>query len=376
MLYNSMSTHNIRMADPWITEHEVSTVTDMMRNGWKNYDYVEKFEPAFARYHDRVYGIMTPNCTSALHLLLLALGIEQGDEVIVPECTWTGSVAPITYVGAVPVFCDIQVDNWCLDPDSVVGRITEKTKAIIAVDLYGNMPDMDRLQAICDERGIYLIEDAAEALGSKYKGKRAGAFGVGSVFSFHRTKTLTTGEGGMLLLDDQKLYERAMFLRDHGRSKTVSYYTLEATPKYMPSNLQAAIGYAQFERLGELVARKREIFFGYKQRLADVADITMNEESENVYNGVWAPSVVFGSKHGVSKQMVMAGLKKQGLPSRPFFYPMSMLPAYACYGSGDSVRNPVAYDVSARGITLPAAYDITEDQMDIYCAGIKNILHG
>lgn len=373
---NNMSTHNIRMADPWVTEHEVSVVTDMMRNGWANYDYVEKFQPEFAAYHDRAYGIMTPNCTSALHLLLLALGIGQGDEVIVPECTWTGSVAPITYTGATPVFCDIEERNWCLDPESVLQRVSPKTKAIIVVDLYGNMPQMERLAQIGEDRGIALIEDAAEALGSKYKGKKAGSFGVGSVFSFHRTKTLTTGEGGMLLLDDHSLYERAMFLRDHGRSQSVPYYTIEATPKYMPSNLQAAMGYGQFQRLAELIAKKRQIFFGYKKRLAGVADMVLNEESNDVYNGVWATSLVLGKSHNMSKQLLMQGLQKQGLPSRPFFYPMSMLPAYASYGTGDQIRNPVAYDVSARGITLPAAYQMTEDQLDIYCAGIKNILHG
>ncbi len=216
----------IRMADPWITDHEIDVVTHAMKTGWKSYEYVEKFQPAFAAYHGRKYGIMTPNCTSAIHLLLLALGIREGDEVIVPEISWTGSTAPITYVRATPVFCDVEEKNWCLDPKSVEKRITPKTKAIIAVDVYGNMPNMDALTAIAKKHNLFLIEDAAEALGSEYKGKKAGSFGIGSVFSFHRTKTLTTGEGGMLLLDDQKLYERAMFLRDHGRHATIPYWRI------------------------------------------------------------------------------------------------------------------------------------------------------
>ena len=364
----------IRMADPWITEREVAMVTEAMRTGWKSYEYVEKFQPEFAAYHNRKFGIMTPNCTSAMHLLLLALGIGDGDEVIIPECTWTGSSAPITYVRATPVFCDIEEKSWCLDPKSVERRITPRTKAIIAVDLYGNMPDMDALAAIAKKHDLFLIEDAAEALGSTYKKKRAGSFGIGSVFSFHRTKTLTTGEGGMLLLDDEKLRARAMFLRDHGRHATIPYWTVEATPKYMPFNIQAAIGYAQFLRIEELVARKREIFFAYKKLFSDTPEVQLNEESATVHNGAWATSLVVGTSYRVAKQELLDELKARGLPSRPFFYPLSYLPAYAQYKTGSQGLNPVAYDVSSRGITLPAAYSLTDEQMERYAHAIKDIL--
>lgn len=366
--------YEIRMSDPWITEHEIATVNEAMKTGWKRYEYVEKFQPEFAAYHGRKYGIMTPNCTSAIHLLLLALGIGEGDEVIVPECTWTGSSAPITYVRATPVFCDIEATNWCLDPKSVESRIMPRTKAIIVVDLYGNMPDMDALEAIAKKHNLYLIEDAAEALGSTYKKKRAGSFGIGSVFSFHRTKTLTTGEGGMLLLDDKKLYERAMFLRDHGRHPTIPYWTLEATPKYMPFNIQAAIGYAQFQRIEELIARKREIYFLYKQLLSDMSDLQINEESDIVQNGVWATSLVIGKSYHITKQEMMDELKARGLPSRPFFYPLSFLPAYAHYKTGSQEINPIAYDISSRGITLPASFELTKEQIERYVQAIKDIL--
>jgi len=154
----------IRLADPSITKHEIDTVVKAMKTGWRSFEYVEKFQKEFAKYHGRKYGIMTPNCTTAMHLLLLALGIKRGDEVISPECTWTGSTAPITYVGAKPVFCDINRDNWCLDPKSVEKNITRKTKAIIAVDLYGNMPDMEKLTKIANKSkvprhifGFYLL---------------------------------------------------------------------------------------------------------------------------------------------------------------------------------------------------------------------------
>ncbi len=364
----------IRLADPWITKHEIDTVTKAMKTGWTNFEYVEKFQKEFATYHGRKYGIMTPNCTSAMHLLLLALGIKNNDEVIVPECTWTGSSAPITYVGAKPVFCDIDETNWCLDPISVDKNITKKTKAIIAIDLYGNMPDMKALTKIAKKHKIYLIEDAAEALGSTYKNIKAGKFGIGSVFSFHRTKTITTGEGGMLLLDDKKLYERAMFLRDHGRSKTIPYWIEEAAPKYTPFNIQAAIGYAQFQRINELVGKKRQILKWYKKHLANLKDIQLNQETKDIKNGAWITALVFGKSYGPNKKAVMASIEKQNLPARPFFYPLSSMPGYSKFKTGGKTKNPVSYDVSERGIILPAAFNLDENDIIRYCKAIKKAL--
>jgi perosamine synthetase len=364
------------MAGPWITEHEIKVVEDAMRNGWYEnaYHYVETFQKEFAAYHGRKYGIMTPNCTTALHLLLTGLGIGDGDEVICPECTWIATAAPITYLRAVPVFCDIEPENWCLDPESVRRSITPKTKAIIAVDLYGNMPLMDELRAVAEEHGLPLVEDAAEALGSVYKGTRAGKFGVGSVFSFHRTKTITTGEGGMLLLDDDALFERCMFLRDHGRVAGVPYYNSEVTYKYMPCNLQAALGYAQFQRIEELVGRKRALLRAYRERLADIGDLQFNNEPEHVVNGAWATTLVFGKSHGVTKADVMAGMEQRGIPSRPFFYPLSSLPAFPGRQQSCQAANPLAYDISARGINLSCAMNLTEEQIDTQCTAIRQIL--
>ncbi len=367
----------IFMAGPWITEHEIKVVEDAVRNGWYEhaYDYCEKFQREFAAYHDRKYGIMTPNCTTAIHLVLSGLGISEGDEVILPECTWIATGAGITYLRATPVFCDIDPINWCLDPQSVEKRITPRTKAIIVVDLYGNMPLMDGLVTIADRRGIPLIEDAAEALGSIYKGIKAGKFGIGSVFSFHRTKTLTTGEGGMLLLDNEQLYERCMFLRDHGRKPDgPMYYNYEVTYKYMPFNLQAALGYAQFQRVDELVGRKKGQLRVYRERLNDIDDIELNPEPEGGVNGAWITTVVFGKSHNLTKQEAMKKLIKIGIPSRPFFYPLSSLPAYPGCRAKYEPLNPVAYDISQRGINLPGAANLTEDQMDRICEGIKTIL--
>jgi len=367
----------IFMAGPWITELEIKIVEDAMRNGWYEnaYYYCEIFQKEFAKYHGRKYGIMTPNCTTAIHLLLTALGIKDGDEIIIPECTWIATVAPVTYLRATPVFCDIEATNWCLDPESVEAFITPKTKGIIIVDLYGNMPLMDRLNQISENRGIPLIEDSAEALGSTYRGVPAGRFGIGSVFSFHRTKTLTTGEGGMLLLDDDNLYERCMFLRDHGRRPDgPMYYNYEVTYKYMPFNVQAALGYAQLQRLNELVGKKRWIYQMYKERLAGIEEIQLNAEPEGVFNSVWITALVFGKSHNLTKQDAMAKLERLGLPSRPFFYPLSSLPAFPGFEEKYRNRNPVSYDIAARAINLPGALNMTEDQIDAVCSGIRRIL--
>lgn len=365
------------MAGPWITDLERKIVADALtEESWyeKRYHYVEKFEKEFAEYHDRKHALMTPNCHQAIHLLLLSLGIKKNDEVLVPECTWTGSVAPVTYCEAKPVFCDIEEKNWCINPKSIEKKISKKTKAIIAVDLYGNIPDMDKLKDISKRYEIPILEDSAEALGSKYKKIPAGKFGIGSVFSFHSTKTITTGEGGMLLVDNDEIFNKAKFLRDCGRSQKKPYNVLEASVKYMPDNVHAALGYAQFTRINEIIDKKRWILHKYKEKLSNIKDLQFNEESERVYNGVWAPSLVFGKEYNLTKEKIMRELNKKELPVRPFFYPLSSLSAYKKYKSGSKKENPIAYDVSSRGITLPNALILKEEEIDEYCNGIKNIL--
>ena len=364
----------IPISDPWITEHEKSVLLDMMTNGWDNYQYVEKFEKDFARWHDRKYALMTPCCTHALHLILIALGIEEGDEVIIPECTWTGSCAPIVYQRAIPVFADIDKNNWCLTAETISNKITQKTKAIIVVDLYGNMPEMEAIIEIADKNGIYLIEDAAEALGSSYKGVKAGKFGIAGAHSFHRTKTLTTGEGGMLLLDDDRIFERAHFLRDHGRSKTIPYFIEEVAPKYMPSNLAASLGYAQFQRIDQLVSRKQEILHYYKNKFSHLPDITLNTEDSKVTNGAWATTVAFGNSYNFNNHEINKHFEKEGIPFRPFFYPLSSLPAYKIFNNGGQKTNPVSYEVSNRAITLPSSYNITDNQMSQVCDAIIKLV--
>lgn len=367
----------IHMAGPSITQVEMDAVIDAMTTGWyeKPYWYVEEFQRTFAQWHGRRFGIMTPNCTTSIHLIMTALGIGPGDEVIVPDCTWIASAAPITYLGATPVFCDIDPVSWCLRPDSVRAALTPRTKAIVAVDLFGNMPDLEALQAIADDAGIPLLEDAAEAVGSVLHGRRAGSFGIASFFSFHRTKTITTGEGGMLLLDDEALAARCMVLRDHGRKPGGAMYVNdEVTYKYMPFNLQAALGWAQFQRVDELVAIKRNILQAYRDALADVPDIQLNPEPEGGVNGAWITGLVIGRSYDLNKARMMEQLAALGLPSRPFFYPLSSLPAYPGMREIYEPRNPVAYDISSRSINLPGAMNLLPEQIAQMCEGIRTVL--
>ena len=370
-----MNKKEIYMAGPSITDHEVNTVMDALKNGWYGKDayyYVEKFEKEFSKYHDRKFALMTPNCTTALHLLLTGLGIKDDDEVIVPDCTWVGSVAGITYLRAKTIFADIDKNNWCLSAKTIEEKITEKTKAVIVVDLYGNMPNYKEIEKLCKDKNLFLIEDSAEALGSKYDGIRAGKFGIGSTFSFHRTKTITTGEGGMLLIDDEKLYDRCKFLRDHGRQPG-TYFNTEITYKYMPFNVQAALGLAQFQRIDELVEKKRWIWNGFKERLSDIEDIYFNPEDSLTYNSVWATALILGDSHKLDRDSLLKAMNEINLPIRPFFYPLSSLPAFNEENIYKSL-NLNSYKISRKGVNLPCALNLDEDNLDFYSEKLKKIL--
>ena len=367
---------NLQYPKP-LLENELDQLISIAKSGlFSRYTghIVDELEEELASYYQTEYAVTCTSGTAALHGCLVALDLQPESEIITTSVADIGIVIPIMYENLIPVFADIDPDNWCLDPASVREKITDKTKAIIVVDLYGNMPDMDALEAISKEYDIPLIEDAAEALGSTYKGVRAGKFGVGGVHSFHRTKTIATGEGGVLLLDDNELFQRAKFLRDHGRSPENAYYTIEATPKYMPSNLQASMAWAQFQRIDELVSRKRYLLHRYKDNLSDIRDLQFNMETDDLVNGVWATTMVFGVSHGIKKLDAIERLAKLDVPARPFFYPLSSLPAYEHYETGSKDENPNAYNVSERGITLACDYNLTDEQIDFICDGIRTIL--
>ena len=364
----------IPVAGPWITQKEIDYVTDAVTNAWYSNAniYHDRFEKAFATYVGRKYAISLPSCTSALHLALLSLGVGVGDEVIVPDITWIATSAPITYVGATPVFADIDELSWCLSAESFAERITPKTKAVIIVDLYGNMPDMDAILEIAEKYGIAVIEDAAEAIGSEYKGKKAGSFGDVSTFSFHGSKTLTTGEGGMLVTDRKDIYQRCLFLRDHGRDpQSKMFWNTEVAYKYKMSSMQAALGLAQLERIEELINRKREIFAWYKESLDGFYGITLNQEADRVKNTYWMVTAILDEKLAVKKEDMIKRLKEQSIDARPFFYPLSTLPAYQGVLPEPQPQNTVSLSLSRFAVNLPSALNLTQEQVIYVTEGLK-----
>ncbi|MCL2624824.1 MAG: DegT/DnrJ/EryC1/StrS family aminotransferase, partial [Planctomycetaceae bacterium] len=290
--------NKIHYTKPSITEREIRYATEAATVGWgaRCYDYIDEFEKRFQDYLGVKYVHATSSCTGATHLGLVASGITSGDEVILGDINWIAVAAPMTYLGAKPVFVDVLPDTWCLDPAKVEEAITPKTKAIIAVHVYGNLCDMERLRKIADNHGLLLIEDAAEAIGSVYHGHKAGSLGDFGVFSFHGTKTITTGEGGMFVTNNEYLFNKVKTLNNHGRSPhTTKQFWAEAIGyKYRMSNIQAAIGCAQMERIDDLVAKKREIFLEYQKLFADTTDTIMNPEPTGIVNGYWMPTIVFG----------------------------------------------------------------------------------
>ncbi len=344
------------VAGPWITEKEIAYVTDAVTNCWYGAanKYVDEFENAFTKYLGRKYAISLPSCTAGLHLSLLALGIKEGDEVIVPDATWIASAAPIDYVGAKTVFADIDKDTWCLSADSVEKCITSRTKAIISVNLYGHMPDYDKLESIAKKHNISIIEDAAESVGSRYKGKLSGTFGEFSCFSFHGSKTLTTGEGGMLVTDDEELYKKCMIFRDHGRNPgDTLFQNIMVGYKYKMSSLQAALGLAQLERVDDLVEKKRQIFHWYEKAFTNTPGVSLNPNHKDVYNSYWMSTLLYDPKlYPITKFELIQKLKGCGVLTRPFFDPLSSLKAYDLREL--EKVNVNSYKTSAHGINLPS----------------------
>ena len=369
----------IPIAGPSITQREIDYATDAATHGWyaRAGEYPQRFEEAFANYIGVKHAVSLPSCTSGLHLALAALGIGPGDEVIVPDLTWIASAAPISYVGATPVFADIDENTWCLCAASVRACITENTKAILPVDLYGGIPEYPVLRAIADEHHLKIIEDAAEAIGSEFDGRKAGALGDLAAFSFHGSKTFTTGEGGMLVTDDDELHSRVMQLRDHGREPgDVHFKNTEVAFKYKMPPVAAAIGLAQVERAEELVARKRDIFEWYREALTGMEGISMNYEPANTKNTFWMVTAVLDPMLEWPKEKLMAALDVEGIDSRPMFHPLSSLPAYdgQAQAAVARKRNAVSYRLSPWGINLPSAMNLTRDQVQCVAETMGHIL--
>lgn len=362
----------ISYTKPSITELEVRLATDAAANGWGQhcYDYIARFEEAFKNHLGVKYAIATSSCTGALHMGMSALGISQDDEVILADTNWIATVSPVVHLGAKPVFVDILPDSWCLDPLKVELAITPRTKAIIAVHLYGNLCAMEALLEIGQRYGIPVIEDAAEAIGSIYYGKHAGSMGIFGAFSFHGTKTITTGEGGMFVTNNPDLFERVLTLSNHGRSKDQSkqFWPDIVGFKFKMSNIQAALGCAQLQRIDELILAKRKIASKYFQVLDSFSlPFVFNPEPENCSNGYWMPTFIDWSSSNFNRDKLANYLTQKGIDARVIFWPLS-----STIANKDQVQycNEYSSKIHLRGLNLPSPYDILDEEIEYICKNI------
>ena len=359
---------------PSITELEIKYATDAATNGWGEncYDYIIRFENAFREHLNVKYAIATSSCTGALHMGLAALGIGPGDEVVLADTNWIATAAPIVHLGAKPVFVDILSDTWCIDPKRVEEAITPNTKAIIVTHLYGNLCEMTQLMSIGEKYNIPIIEDAAEAIGSTYHGQRAGSMGKFGTFSFHGSKTITTGEGGMFVTNDSGLFEKVLTLSNHGRRRgqAKQFWAEDIGFKYKISNLQAAIGCAQLERSEELIGRKREILNFYRLKLGKSGVVGLNPIQKNAQSGAWMPNAVFHPSVNINIEQVYQAFKVDGIDARPFFDPLTSTNLFGL----PRFENLNAYDVPRRSINLPSYHDIQDSELERIADLILNLL--
>ena len=365
----------IPYAKPSITQLEIDYVNDAITNGWgelKNL-YIERFEREFAEHVGAKYAIATSSCTGALHMGLSALDIGSGDEVILADSNWIATVAPVVHLGATPIFVDVLRDTWCIDPSLVKDVITPKTKAIIATHLYGNLADMNELLKIGKQYGIPVIEDAAEAIGSKYLGQRAGSIGLFGVFSFHGSKTITTGEGGMFVTSDANLFERVLTLSNHGRDKNEKrmFWPAVVGFKYKMSNIQAAMGCAQLLRIGELVSKRQEILEVYKSNFAELNSLDMNPVQFGCETGAWIPTLIMSASSKIKSDDLLIACRGSGIDARSFFWPLTMLPMF-----DSKLKNTTSYSLSSRAVNLPSFHEISDDQLGHVIKTVSNVACG
>jgi len=370
--YASMHRYNrFPVSEPLLTGNELEYVSNCIKTNWISSagKYVRDFEAAVGKYCNMPYALAVSNGTVALHLALDALGIGPGDEVIVPDLTFAASINSIIYTGATPVIVDIETDSWNIDPIATEAAITDKTKAIMPVHLYGLPANMDAMSAIAKKHNLLLIEDAAEAIGSIYKGKPAGSMSDASTFSFYGNKTITTGEGGMILFKDKAVYEKAMVLRDHGMSKDKRYWHEHVGYNYRLTNVQAAIGCAQMERVEAIVDRKIKIANAYIKELSSIPSFTLQASYPDVTSTFWLVTVLLDDSMELSRDALIEKLKMNGIETRPVFYPLHEMPPYQKYVRNQSYPN--TEKVSRQGICLPSYLELKDEEIALICQIMK-----
>lgn len=362
----------ILTAGPTVSARETSYALDAARNGWNSQwsRYIKKFEQSFAEYLGMKHALSTSSCTGALHLALLALGVGPGDEVIVPDITWVATANAIVYAGATPVFADVQPDSWCMDPKSLAAAITERTKVIIPVHLYGHPAKMDEIMTIAARHNLLVLEDGAPAIGAEFQGRKVGTFGNVAAFSFQGAKLAVTGEGGMLVTNDTDLYERIYSLWDQGRDLNRTFWINKTGWKYKMSNLQAAFGLGQIERVDELIEAKRKIFGWYEEGLAGVRHITLNYETAWARSIYWMSSIVLDAHAGLTRDGLRDELKTRNVDTRPVFPAISQYPVWP----REQAPQPTAKRIGDQGVNLPSGHRLRREEVEYVCRMLREIL--
>ena len=360
----------IPVYEPSLGGEERQNLLKAFDSGWisSKGEFIGEFEESFARYIGARHAVATCNGTTALHLALEALGVGAGDEVLVPTLTFVSTANAVAYTGAKPVFLEAHPDYWCIDPNKIKDKITKKTKAIIPVHLYGHPCDMDPILEIAEEHNLSVIEDAAEAHGAEYYGKKVGIFGDVNCFSFFGNKIITTGEGGMCLTNHKKLSDKMKILRDHGTTPGKHYWCDVRGFNYRMTNLQAAIGCAQVKKIDEIIEKKRSIALEYNKRLGDVAGITLPTEESWAKNVYWMYSVLIEDDFGLSRDEVIKKLAENGVESRPFFPPIHRFPMY-----DQKEKLSVSEELSRKGINLPSSPKLTVEDVNRVVESVSSL---
>jgi len=362
----------ILTAGPSITKLEIDYVNDAVKNGWNNNwnSYLLRLEEAFKDKFNVKHALLTSSCTGGMHMAARALGIGEGDEVLVPELTWVATASAPYYLGAKPVFVDVDKDTWTIDLESAEKYVTDNTKAIMPVHLYGHPSNMDQVMKFATKFNLKVLEDAAPAIGAKCNNNLVATYGDASVFSFQGAKMMVTGEGGIVLTNDDEVFAKIKQYSEHGRSRDPSktFWIETIGYKYKMSNIQAALGLAQFERLDELVSKKREIFSWYEERLSQYDDIKLNKEADWAHSIYWMTSInLLGES--MNRDSLMMSMKEDNIDTRPVFPTISKYPMW--YSECD---NPNATAISENSINLPSGHNLTKNDINQVCDSIiKNL---
>lgn len=368
-----MQQTRIPVAEPLIGDKELEYVTAAVKSSWisSQSKYVTEFEEKFSKYCGAKHGAATSSGTTALHLALVILNIGEGDEVIMPSFTMIATANAITYTGAKPILVDSELNTWNIDVDKIEEKITDKTKAIMVVHTYGHPVDMDPLLEIAQDHGLYVIEDAAESHGADYKGKRAGNLGDIACFSFYANKIITTGEGGMLVTNNEKYAEKARWLRGLAFGRFGKHFYHEALGfNYRMSGLQAALGVAQLEQIDKFISIHRSNARLYNSLLSELGDkVTLHPEAPWAKNVYWMYSILIQEEFGISRDNLMRKLELDGIETRTFFYPIHVQPIYAQQYTGELFL--VADELSRKGMNLPSGNSLTADGVAYVCECIK-----